>query len=68
MIGDFNEAMWGFKHFSETPRSVDLMIDFCDVLEICGMGDLGFAGLSYTYDNSQGGRMDVKVRLTGLLL
>lgn len=32
VIGDFIEAMWGFEHFSETPRSASQMIDFRDVL------------------------------------
>ncbi|XP_073351694.1 uncharacterized protein [Aegilops tauschii subsp. strangulata] len=63
VIGDFNEAMWGFEHFSETPRSAGQMIDFCDVLELCGLGGLGFSGLPYTYDNRRHGRANVKVRL-----
>ena len=32
-------------------------------MEICGLGDLGFAGLPYTYDNQRSGRANVKVRL-----
>ena len=64
-VGDFNEAMWSFEHFSATPRSTGQMIDFHDVLEVCGLGDLGFAGLSYTYDNRRAGRANVKVRLDG---
>ena len=63
VVGDFNEAMWSFEHFSATPRSAGQMIDFRDVLEVCGLGDLGFAGLPYTYDNRRGGRANVKVRL-----
>nr|XP_040258536.1 uncharacterized protein LOC109764695 [Aegilops tauschii subsp. strangulata] len=39
------------------------MIDFRDALEVCGLGDLGFAGLPYTYDNKRAGRANVKVRL-----
>ena len=39
------------------------MIDFRDVLELCGLGDLGFAGLPYTFDNRRSGRANVKVRL-----
>ncbi|XP_073355550.1 uncharacterized protein [Aegilops tauschii subsp. strangulata] len=55
--------MWGFEHFSASPRSAGQMIDFRDVLEVCGLGDLGFAGLPYTYDNKRAGRPNVKVRL-----
>ncbi|XP_073363586.1 uncharacterized protein [Aegilops tauschii subsp. strangulata] len=39
------------------------MIDFRDVLEVCGLDDPGFAGLPYTYDNWRSGRANVKVRL-----
>ena len=39
------------------------MIDFRDVFELCGLGDLGFSGLPYTYDNRRHGRANVKVRL-----
>ena len=63
VAGDFNEAMWSFEHFSETPRSAGQMIYFRDVLEVCGLGDLGFAGLPYIYDNRPAGRANVKVRL-----
>ena len=63
VIGDFNEAMWGFEHFSAMPRSAGQMVDFRDVLEVCGLGDLGFAGLPYTYDNKRVERANDKVRL-----
>ncbi|XP_073359504.1 uncharacterized protein [Aegilops tauschii subsp. strangulata] len=63
VVGDFNEAMWSFEHFSDTPRSAGQMLDFRDVLEVCGLGELGFAGLPYTFDNRRGGRANVKVRL-----
>ncbi|XP_073360138.1 uncharacterized protein [Aegilops tauschii subsp. strangulata] len=55
--------MWSFEHYSDTPRSAGQMLDFRDVLEVCGLGDLGFAGLPYTFDNRRGGRANVKVRL-----
>ena len=48
VVGDFNEAMWSFEHFSDTPRSAGQMLDFRDVPKVCGLGDLGLAGLPYT--------------------
>ena len=44
MMGDFNEAMWQFEHFSETRRSERQMEDFRDVLSMCecDLHDLGF--------------------------
>jgi len=31
LIGDFNEAMWQYEHFSENPRPERQMMDFCEV-------------------------------------
>jgi len=42
MMGDFNEAMWQFEHFSETRRSERQIEDFRDVLSMCDLHDLGF--------------------------
>ena len=42
VMGDFNEAMWQFEHFSETRRSERQMEDFRDVLSMCDLHDLGF--------------------------
>ena len=53
----------GFEQFSKIPCSAGQMIDSPDALELCGLGDLGFSGLPYTYDNRQSGRANVKVRL-----
>jgi exonuclease III len=62
-IGDFNEAMWGFEHFSACPRPERQMAAFRDALADCGLTDLGFSGLPYTYDNRRDGDDNVKVRL-----
>ena len=62
-MGDFNEAMWSFEHFSVTPRSESQMLAFRDTLEVCELVDLGFSGLPFTYDNKQRGRKNVRVRL-----
>jgi hypothetical protein len=39
------------------------MLDFREVLSHCGLHGLGFAGLSWTYDNKQKGNKNVKVML-----
>ena len=62
-MGDFNEAMWQFEHFSETRRNERRMEAFRDVLATCDMHDLGFSGLPWTFDNRQTGRRNVRVRL-----
>jgi hypothetical protein len=63
VLGDFNEAMWSFEHFSATQRPEPQMLAFRDMLETCELVDLGFFGLPYTYDNKRRGRGNVKVRL-----
>lgn len=63
VVGDFNEAMWDFEHLSVTPRAEPQMIVFRDTLEMCGLVDLGFVGVPFTYDNKHGGSGNVKVRL-----
>jgi hypothetical protein len=39
------------------------MTAFRDVLVDCGLTDLGFVGLPFTYDNGRGGNANVKVQL-----
>lgn len=51
VIGDFNEALWDFEHLSATPRPEQQMVAFRDTLEVCGLVDLGFMGIPFTYDN-----------------
>jgi hypothetical protein len=63
VFGDFNECMWSFEHFSSTPRAEPQMAAFRDVLELCGLVDLGFSGVPFTYDNKRSGAANVKVRL-----
>lgn len=68
VIGDFNEALWQFEHFSKTPRNENQMKAFRDVLQICGLSDLGFKGLPHTYDNRREGWNNVKVRLDRVIV
>lgn len=63
VIGDFNEALWDFEHLSASPRPEQQMIAFRDALEVCGLVDLGFSGIPFTYDNLRSGAANVKVRL-----
>ncbi|XP_073360399.1 uncharacterized protein [Aegilops tauschii subsp. strangulata] len=63
VIGDFNEALWNFEHMSASPRSEQQMLAFRDALEICGLVDLGFKGVPFTYENKSSGAGNVKVRL-----
>jgi endonuclease/exonuclease/phosphatase (EEP) superfamily protein YafD len=37
VIGDFNEVMWSFEHFSSTRRRERQMLDFREVLSYCDL-------------------------------
>lgn len=63
MIGDSNEAMWSFEHFSSTRRRERQMLDFWEVLSYCELYDIGFSGIPWTYDNKQEGEHNVRVQL-----
>jgi hypothetical protein len=45
LIGDFNEVMWSFEHFSARRRPEKQMRDFRDILSFCEVHDLGFSGM-----------------------
>lgn len=62
-MGDFNEAMWGFEHFSARERPERQMMLLREVLRDCGLVDLGFVGAPFTYDNGREGEANVKVRI-----
>jgi hypothetical protein len=43
-MGDFNETMWGYEHFCESPRTVHQMEDFRDALTFVICMTLDFLG------------------------
>jgi hypothetical protein len=55
LIGDFNEVMWPFEHFSVRRRLEKQMMDFRDILTYCDVHDIGFSGMPWTYGNKQRG-------------
>jgi endonuclease/exonuclease/phosphatase family metal-dependent hydrolase len=63
VIGDFNETCCQYEHFSKIRRSEAQMAAFRSALSDCGLIDIGFRGLPWTYDNKQVGERNVKVRL-----
>jgi hypothetical protein len=63
VLGDFNEALWQYEHFSACLRSESQMAAFRDCVQVCELNDLGFSGLPYTYDNKRAGNSNVRVRL-----
>jgi hypothetical protein len=63
VVGDFNETMWGFEHFSVNQRPEHKMEVFREVLSLCDLHDLGFCGLPFTWDNGHSSSANVRVRL-----
>jgi hypothetical protein len=61
--GDFNEVLNPSEHVGACEREAWQMEGFQDAVADCGLMDLGFVGLPYTWDNRQAGTRNVKVRL-----
>jgi hypothetical protein len=61
--GDFNETLYSTEHFSEHAREEWQMRAFREVTEDCGLQDLGFSRVPYTWDNRQEGIANVKARI-----
>lgn len=61
--GDFNEILDASEQFGGAQRPERQMDGFRDAVSACGFFDLGFTGLSYTWDNCQEGTHNIKVRL-----
>jgi hypothetical protein len=53
MIGDFNEVIWSFEHFSNRQRPTKQILDSREVLSHCDLHVVGFIGLPWTYDNNK---------------
>jgi hypothetical protein len=49
--GDFNEVLVGEEQFGKNDREAWQMDAFQDVVADCGLNNLGFQGLPYTWDN-----------------
>ena len=61
--GDFNEVLAAEEHFGNNEREAWQMAGFQQAVADCGLSDLGYTGLPYTWDNRQEGDRNVKVRL-----
>jgi hypothetical protein len=62
-VGDFNEVLEAHEQFGGQTRSERQMDGFREAVHFCGLADLGFIGLPYTWDNRQQANDNVKVRL-----
>lgn len=62
-MGDFNEVLHASEQFGGDGRSESQMEGFREAVSFCGLTDLGFIGLPYTWDNRQDEHHNIKVRL-----
>ena len=53
--GDFNELMWAHEKLGRGPRQDRMMREFREVLDECGLMDLGFRGEKYTWKGKRQG-------------
>lgn len=62
-LGDFNEVMFPSEHKGHHERPESQMQAFRAVLERCQLGDIGFQGTEFTWDNRRTGSAYVQMRL-----
>ncbi|KAL9680028.1 hypothetical protein QQ045_017901 [Rhodiola kirilowii] len=63
VFGDFNEVMFGWEVKGRCIRGEWQMKRFRQVMEDCGLTDLGFRGTTFTFSNKRKGTMETKARL-----
>ena len=62
-IGDFNEVLHQSEHVGIQERSRARIEGFREMVDVCGLSDLGFEGRSWTFENKVAGGSYCRVRL-----
>ncbi|XP_057775115.1 uncharacterized protein LOC130994097 [Salvia miltiorrhiza] len=65
--GDFNETMYHFEKRGGQIKPDLRLVRFRDVVEECGLSDLGFVGNPFTWNNNQVGEANIMERLDRVL-
>ncbi|CAM8920955.1 unnamed protein product [Rhodiola kirilowii] len=63
VMGDFNEVLYSWEMRSTRDRQQWQMRNFRHCLEDCGLTDVGFKGVTFTYTNRRKGDQEVRARL-----
>ncbi|CAM8933405.1 unnamed protein product [Rhodiola kirilowii] len=63
VLGDFNEVLFGWEIWGGRIRKEWQMRKFREAISDCGLFDLGFSGLPFTYSNRRAGSLETRVRL-----
>jgi hypothetical protein len=62
-IGDFNEVLHHSEHEGVTGRSYSQMAGFRDAVDVCGLCDLGYRGVPWTFEKKVAGSSYCRTRL-----
>jgi hypothetical protein len=62
-IGDFNEVLHRSEHVGVNERSQGQMEGFRETIDVCGLCDLGYKGLSWTFEKRVAGGSFCRARL-----
>ncbi|CAM8965988.1 unnamed protein product [Rhodiola kirilowii] len=63
VLGDFNEVLFSWEAKGRRMRREWQMRNFRETIEACGLVDLGYKGLPYTFSNRRPGLLETKARL-----
>ncbi|CAM8905802.1 unnamed protein product [Rhodiola kirilowii] len=63
VLGDFNEVLFSWEVKGRRLRKEWQMRSFRETIKACGLIDLGYTGLPYTFSNRRDGLMETKARL-----
>lgn len=62
-MGDFNEVLHRSEHVGVQERSYAQIAGFREMVDVCGLSDLGYEGHSWTYEKKVAGGSYCRVRL-----
>ncbi|CAM8942715.1 unnamed protein product [Rhodiola kirilowii] len=63
VLGDFNEVLFGWETEGKRIRGEWQMRRFRETMVDCGLYDLGYNGLPFTFSNRRAGSLEMKARL-----
>lgn len=53
-MGDFNEILYPQEQFGPNPREEYLIEGFRNAVDVCGLCDIGYIGLDWTWERKSG--------------
>uniref|UniRef100_A0A453D6F8 Endonuclease/exonuclease/phosphatase domain-containing protein n=1 Tax=Aegilops tauschii subsp. strangulata TaxID=200361 RepID=A0A453D6F8_AEGTS len=62
-IGDFNEVLRREEQMGPNERDVSQMTGFREAIDLCGLDDLGYIGVAWTFEKKVAGGQYCRVRL-----